>query len=199
MPAKKATPAAAVKKAPPKKRTPAVAKGDAVPGVGKYNLGHQAAQDDLHDVRVPSGALCQARRPGIKGLMKAGLLDSFDTLTALVQNEHIEPNSLQPGTKAKADKLPDPKAVEEGFALVDRLVVAVVVQPALYDPHLQKGETEEKREKRIAEAILEGKLSVEQVDLVDKMFLMNWAVGGSADLESFREGFGETLADISKL
>ena len=200
----KKTAAAAVKKAPPKVgQSSKAANRAAAPKAGKYNLGSFAAPvGELYDLRVPSGALCQAKRPGVQGLLKAGLLDKFDSLTALVQTEHIEPNSSTTGKKGAAEAAAiagNPKAVTEGFALIDALVVEVVVQPALYNPHPLEGETEEATQRRVGQEILEGKISTEAIDLVDKIFIMNWAVGGSGDLEAFRQGLGEGLDDLSKL
>jgi hypothetical protein len=79
-----------------------------------------------------------------------------------------------------------------GLALVDRLVCWVVIQPALFDPHVLD-------EDGIRAALEDGKRSVEQVDLLDRIFIMQWAVGGSADLEAFRKEWGESMAGLELL
>lgn len=177
----------------------------AEPEAPKYTLGIQAATpiEQLYDLRVPSGALCQVRRPGVQGLIKSGILDSFDSLTALVKTEHFDRND--PAAKEKADSAAatafaeDPSQVLAGFAMIDRLVAAVVAQPALWADSKGPKETDAAYAARAAEAERDGAIPCSNVDLEDRIFIMNWAVGGSADLAEFREGLGSTLADLPKL
>lgn len=208
-PAKKTAPAKRTAAAPPRRARAATIDDlpvtpPAVSG-GKYTLGQQRAEstERLFDLTVPSGALCQVRRPGAQGLIAAGLLDSVDQLTSLVQTEHI--NAKDPKAKAAADAAAakaiaaDPNKVAAGFELVDKLTAYVVIQPALWVDYQTKGEDAKAWEGRQKAAREVGAIAVRDVDLFDKMFIMQWAMGGSADLESFREGFDATLGDMAGL
>lgn len=167
-----------------------------------YTLGKAS---DLHDLTLPSGATCQARRPGVQGLISAGLLDNFDELTALVQTEHIGPNSLK-GTAPKVS--PDDVAhvakilnedkgkIHTAFLLVDRLAAYVVTEPKVWVDYQFKDEPDEGFEKRAKEAKEAGAIPVRAIDLDDKMFLLQWAVGGTSDLAEFRKGSQALMANV---
>ena len=177
-----------------------------MPGkVKKYTLGQAP---DLHDVTLPSGATCQAKRPGVQGMIEAGLLDSFDELTALVQSEHIAPKTPQgmaaaekvtPGqVKSATDILmADPSKLATAFHLIDRMVAGVVVQPPVWVDYQLKDEPDEEWTKRQEKALEDEALAVRSIDLDDKMFLVEWSIGGSGDLTSFRKGRQELMADLA--
>lgn len=197
-PAKKAA-KTAPKKAPAKKAVAAkkAAAPRAVrfptepPPAPTYDLG-QKSGDDLHDLRVPSGALCQVRKPGVTGLIEAGVLDSVDQLTSLVQTEHIGPKMPGAATKAVKDFAAQPRQVAAGLDLVGKVVIWVVVQPKLYDPAACSAQ-------ELADHMAAGHVSVKKIDLLDQVFIMNWAVGGSADLRTFREEFQEFVGPLETL
>lgn len=169
-----------------------------------YTLGKAS---DLHDLTLPSGATCQARRPGVQGLIAAGLLDNFDELTALVQTEHIGPNSLK-GIAAASKVTPDDVAhvakilnedkgkIHTAFLLVDRLAAYVVTEPKVWVDYQFKDEAEEKFAERAKKAKEDGAIPVRAIDLDDKMFLLQWAVGGTSDLNAFREGSKALMANV---
>lgn len=171
----------------------------------KYTLGQAS---DLHDVTLPSGATCQARRPGVQGLISAGLLDSFDDLTALIKTEHIDKHSIRgQATVSKVTPVEAKNAVDTlmadkeklatAFHMVDRLVISVVTQPAVWIDYQLKDETDEDFAERARKARVDEAIPVRAVDLDDKMFLVNWAVGGSSDLTAFREGREQLMADVA--
>lgn len=172
---------------------------------GKYNLGSKAkANKGLVDLALPSGEVCQARRPGVQGLMASGILDSFDQLTAIVQTEHVAPNNPRTADKvtpaqtiaAAKNLATDKEAIENALWLMDRLAVYVVVQPQCWIDYQMKDEPDEVWNARQAKAIEDEALAIRDVDLGDKAFITNWAVGGSADLAAFREGTGKLLGDL---
>lgn len=165
----------------------------------KYNMGMKSnvSESDLHDLTVPSGALCQARRPGVQGLISIGLLDSLDSLSALVKTEHFD----RVEGRAKPEQSPaDIKAgMVAGMELIDKIALYCVLQPELKpepdrnDPKSwdEGAETEGERKGKVP-----GLIYVDDVDLFDKMFIMQWAAGGSEDLETFRSGWSETLGTL---
>lgn len=143
------------------------------------------------DLTVPSGQLCEVRRPGITGLIKAGLLDSLDALTGLVQTEHIDRVEPSPdGEKRKieladmADLMKDPQRLEVAMKLVERVVCYVVVQPRLALPPEEGAEREQ------------GVVYVDSVDIEDQFFIFNFVLGGTEDLTAFRAEFGANVAGL---
>lgn len=178
-----------------------------MPGKKKYTLG-QTGQSGLHDVTLPSGATCQARRPGVQGLIAAGLLDNFDQLTALVQTEHIDPKNPRKAAAAKkvtASDIPeaamavmrDPELMLTGFHLMDKLAAYIVVQPPVWIDYQGKEESDEDWERRQREALQLEAVAVRTIDPDDKMFLMSFATGGSQDLAGFRQGTSELLGNLA--
>lgn len=177
-----------------------------------YNLGQ--VDDELHDLTLPSGQRCQARRVGVEGLIDAGLLDSLDELTSLVQTEHVQPKSkaiparsiastpkitaadTDAATKALAA---DPERLGTAFSVIDKLVVYIVVQPTLWvdykmkikDNEAKDGlriETDDEFAHRQEIAAKTSATPVRRVRLEDKMELLNWVMGGVSNLKNFRQG-----------
>ncbi|WNM69102.1 hypothetical protein SEA_ERUDITE_26 [Microbacterium phage Erudite] len=177
---------------------------------------HQAPQANfgsswkkpLTDLDLPSGERCQVKRPGVQGLIKAGVLHSLDSLTAIVQTETIPKAEGKPVTDV--EKIAnDPVKFGQMMDMVDKIVVHVVTQPKVL-PAVQEVWEETpvysedgKRllqagvQKKSASGDLEWELIpdedrdpeavyVDYIDSVDKMFIMNFAVGGSGDLAEFR-------------
>jgi hypothetical protein len=132
----------------------------------------------IEDLTVPSGQLCAVRRPGIEGLMKAGVLNNVDALTSLVEKEHVARHEGKPpmdDTVAAVNQLMnDPAKFAEMTHLVDRVVCHVVVNPPL---HMTPNDITTRDP---------NKIYCDQVELEDKMFIFNFAVGGTRDLEQFR-------------
>lgn len=171
-----------------------------MPTKPKYTLGKGSEGIDL---TLPSGATCQARRPGVQGLIAAGMLDNFDQLTSLVKTEHIDKNTprgiaaqekVTAADVAHATKVmtEDSDKLMTALQLMDRLTAYVVIQPAVWVDYKMKDgdevESDEDFAKRAAKAKADEAIPVRVVDDNDKMFLLNWAVGGSADLAAFRQG-----------
>jgi len=206
MPTSKPRPAAAAKKATAAKKA---APKKATKAAGGYTLGQSVETDsDLFDLELPSGATCQAQRPGVQGLIGAGILDSFDSLTSLVNTEHIQKHTAQgmaqaarisreQAEKAAAGLMADPQKMAAGFQMVDRLTAYVVTQPLVWVDYQMTDESDADWAKR--EANESDRIPVRRIALEDKMFLMTWAVGGSADLERFREEFAHALGGMAAI
>lgn len=172
-----------------------------------YTLGRKG-RNQLHDLTLPSGATCQARRPGVQGFIAAGVLDSFDQLTSIVQVEHVDKNSTRPpsqrvtpadvaeGTKAL---LADSEKMNAGFQLIDRLAAYVVTEPAVWIDYQLKNESDEDWAKRQAKAEADEAIAISDVDLEDRIFLVNWAVGGSNDLAAFRQGLADNMGSVAAI
>lgn len=173
---------------------------------GGKTLG-QGRHGSLHDLELPSSETCRARRPGVPGLIAAGVLDSFDQLTSLVQTVHVDKNTLSAASAAKVTTqeqvdaakamLADQEKLSAGFEMIDKLVAYVVVMPPVWVDYQMKGETDAEFAARAAKAEEDEAVAVTDVDLDDKMFLMNWSVGGSADVTTFRKKLAESVADMA--
>lgn len=115
---------------------------------------------------------CLARRPGPSGLVKLGILDSLDSLTALVNDKHLSDQ------KADADTIKrlagSQKDLAKAMDLMDKVLVACVVDPPVARPPADG----EPRDPEL--------LYADDVDFEDKSFLLQWAMGGTGDWERFR-------------
>lgn len=143
----------------------------------------------IEDLTVPSGQLCLVRRPGVEGLIKEGILKDFDTLTSLVQVEHID--RVEKGKRPSADEaelgkqiFADPDKFMQMIHVVDRVVTAVVMQPVI---EMTPNDVT-RREKGVVYA--------DMIELEDKMFIFQYAVGGTRDIERFREEFEESVGSV---
>lgn len=138
----------------------------------------------LEDLRTPSGQLCQVRRPGVEGLVKAGVLHDLDSLTAIVDG-HVK--------TAKGSKVPeinvaslmhDQKSLDNVLHVADRVLCYTVVQPKIQM-------TPNDVTSRVS-----GVIYADMVDLEDKMFILNYAVGGTRDFERFRREQNDALRGV---
>lgn len=136
----------------------------------------------LVDLELPSGQLCLAQRPGPAGLMAAGLLEDLDMLSTVL------PKTMG-GKSQKKDfdsshLMRNPEMVKQAMRLVDRVVVYVVQKPVITEEPADPADKER------------GKIYPSTIDLTDKMFIFNWAVGGTRDLQRFRGELQESMADV---
>lgn len=137
----------------------------------QYGLG----RTDATELLLPSGNTCLVKRPGVQGLIKAGLLDSLDSLTSIVQVEHIDANDPKKMAAAVSKMAADPARINEALDVVDKAVCFAVVAPKVFMPP-PDGET------RMEDAVY-----ADDVDEEDKMFIFQFLVGGTRDVESFRK------------
>lgn len=168
----------------------------------------------LIDLDLPSGEIAQVRRPGMQGLIKAGVLHSMDSLTGIVQSETIPKAEGRPVVNTKA-VMADPDKLEEMLDQVDKIVLYVVAQPKLVKPVRlatdEDGALVLDKFNRPTPALDadgkeiylpfeerdEGTIYLDYVDLEDKMFIMNFALGGTRDLEDFRKESEKAMGSVS--
>lgn len=168
------------------------------------------ARPDLYPIECPSGAECLVRRPGVQGLIKMGLLDSFDALTGLVKIEHFDRvDGRVPAEVVDAIKefAANAERVDAALDMIDKLVIGVVVRPKLQPvPY----EMEEDGTTRKLDA--NGKpipvadddrdqdaAYIDWIDIDDKTFIMQYAIGGSSDLNAFRVERAELMGHVSNV
>lgn len=146
-----------------------------------------AAQGEFYtDLEVPSGQLCLARRPGLEGLLKVGIVNNFDTLTKMIgqQAGKVKGKPAKSDDQLMKDLLADPSKIDELMHVINKIVCYVVVKPSVTyppnDPTSRKNDV----------------VYADMIDLEDRMFIMNWALGGVRDLERFREQHEAALGSL---
>lgn len=176
------------------------------------------------DVPLPSGEVVLARRPGVQGLIKAGVINDLDALTGLVDlnhNQRVNPSKKAKGRGAKPQApgsiqmsneeikslLSDTGKLDQILRVAGRVAAYIVVRPSLR-LHWRESEdprdgkvifldlTEEERERDNSDFPEDPVLYTDEVDMEDLMFLMNFAVGGTRDLAQFRTELDESVAGV---
>src|SRR6185369_5757217 len=175
----------------------------------------------LTDLEMPSGQMAQVKLPGVTGLVKAGILDSLDSLTGLVKSEHID--RVQKGAPTTREITPEDLQELAGntdqlvkvLDLMDRVVEYAVVQPPVLRPVqrdevgkpilMWRGKLNDDSSQLMEEIDLPDEerdpeqVYTDMIDAMDKVFTFQFVVGGVRDLETFREEFGETLGSMEAL
>jgi hypothetical protein len=148
-------------------------------------------------LELPSGNVCLVKRPGLPQLLKDGILP--DVMTPLAEQ------AIKAVDKDEADSAIDdslkgimarPDGMETMFEAVERVAAHVVVEPIVHysKRKVEAGQADQMQEsyKPAWELIPEADrdpdiLYTDQVDMNDLMFIFQFVVGGSRDLESFRQ------------
>ena len=170
---------AAAKKAPPA-ATVAVTEADSKYAPTTWGSQIGAAEDLV----VPSGQTALVRRPGVQGLIEAGILHDLDSLSSIVDDKHIKRVEGKPDQINVESVMGDKKQMDAVLHLVDRVCCYVVLKPNVQmtpnDPTSRQP----------------GVIYCDMIDLMDKMFILNFAVGGVRGLEPFRKQFEEALGGV---
>lgn len=156
--------------------------------------------------------VCKVRVLDPVAMLTSGILDEFDGLTQLaaVKMQQVEGRTM-PSPEAIRDLAKMTDQLERGLDMVDRLVETVVVEPAVVWPVHRYSATH-------PDASLRGKprknddgswmklgpdereddvLYTDDVDLEDRMFILQWAVGGIKDPEQFRREYAGMLESVA--
>ena len=138
------------------------------------------------DLELPSGniALCKRMRP--EQFLTSGLLP--DSMSAMVMEAIRERKGLPP--EDAAAMAADPERLAEMVDFMDAVLIQTVIEPKIKPvPRGPEGE-----DLRTGE---EEDLYPDDVDLTDKVFIFQWALSGSSDLERFREEMARNMEDLS--
>lgn len=165
------------------------------------------SKEILVDLDCPSGQLCQVRRLGADGLIRAGLFDKLDILGSVV-GDHIdeaEGRPKKPQTQAEQvqDLMANKEKLGAAMELIDQVASHVVVQPQLWrairvdDAGKPVLDDEGDEQPLPEEERVPGRIYTDMVELEDKMFIFQFVVGGSADLATFRKEFGGMLGGMA--
>lgn len=135
---------------------------------------------------LPSGLAVRARRVQLEDLVLQGNVPN--QLMAVV-NE-----ALDKGQKADIASMVgvdegevDIEMVRDMFTMVNEVVVTSVVSPVI-NPVPDEGDEKD-----------DDLLYVDEVDPVDKMFIFQWCIGGTDDLERFRQEAGADMASLAEI
>lgn len=153
---------------------------------------------------VPSGNVCLVKRPGLEVFLQKGVVPN--SLLALLQKaaagKGIEDKMLQKGL---GDLLADPEKLVELTGFADAVLMECVVEPHVWpvplwtieDAAANSCDPDEVGMKVPDHKRNPDRLYVDYVEMQDKMFVFNWAVGGDASVENFREEQGKLVESLS--
>ena len=126
---------------------------------------------------LPSGNVMRLKNPGIMELAHQGLIPNALMATIMT--------SISKGTTPTNENIMEGLDVQDMFDMMANAIIAMAVDPEI----LPVPEAGERRDPEL--------LYIDEVDEADKMFIWQWATGGTADVEQFRHESGELLATLS--
>lgn len=151
----------------------------------------RTAEGEPETMTLPSGQVVKARKIGLQKLIEAGVMSEADSLTQLIGTKHFNEKPAEVMQMALAN----PKAFGSLVMMIDRALPIIVVEPdvRLHVKIRESGETVlipvEHRES--------GMVYTDQIDLQDKIFLLNYAVGDLQQLAPFRGQAGDDVATVA--
>jgi len=161
---------------------------------------------------LPSGQTCRARRVSIEDLVDMGILEQADSLTAIVDTKHVRKVRGGKGADELDMKslLADHTAMRSILMLADKALPVIVLDPPVALHYVvedtgqaMKGKPVTRQRMLMPEERAElvaarpGLVFTDQIDLVDKMDLFNWAMGDMAGLAAFRgHESGDAVATV---
>lgn len=159
------------------------------------------------EIELPSGNVALVKRPGPQALLSKGILP--DTLMPIVQQAIRSGKGLK--TEDVGALLKDPQSLVHMLDAMDRLLVEVVVEPPVhYHRKLVVKGKEDVGGVTAGPAYGEDEwvlipederdndayIYTDDVDEEDKMFIFNYAVGGTRDLETFRREHAAGMGNL---
>lgn len=122
-------------------------------------------------VELPSGNFMVLRRPGFQTFMRGGLIPNglmSVAQSAVSKGKQLEDAQLE-------ELMEDPDSITDIMEMVDDVTVFCAVEPEVKPDPGVNGVRDPNT------------LYVDEIDAEDKMFIFQYATGGSSDVESFRE------------
>lgn len=148
-----------------------------------------------HELEVPSGNVALVKRVGLQAFVKQGVIPN--SLMPMI-NKAIKTGEFD--VKEELGEV-DAEKINDILRLYDVVVVECVVQPRVLPAPVFTAETAES-EDYIGEVIPfsmredTDDLYVDEVDFNDKVFIFQWVVGGTSDVEAFRAEQATTLESL---
>jgi hypothetical protein len=116
------------------------------------------------------------KNPGIMELAHQGLIPNGLMSTIM--------DSVQKGQEPSADSLMEGVEVQDMFDMMANAIISMAVEPEIH-PIPEAGEP---RDPEL--------LYIDEMDETDKMFIWQWATGGTDDVEQFRRESNNVLAAL---
>lgn len=154
-------------------------------------------------IELPSGLVVVARRVSLTSFLQRGevpnaLMDIVQE--ALQKGQNVDPASVI-GVDGD-DQTVDLEMVNDMFEMVNDIVKEMVVEPKIHPLPEVLDEDNELVENPTPEEVEEAKdddlLYIDELDEDDKMFLFQWATGGTADIANFREEASASLDALAQ-
>lgn len=151
------------------------------------------------ELDLPSGNTILTKRVSLPELLASGAFP--DTLMSIV-SEKIDTATGQKDTPKEIDPealkgmVNDPEKLSELFTAVDKVVPLVVAEPTVKF-HQRKVEGSDELETIPDDEREDDVVYTDAVDLMDKMHIFQFAVGGTREVETFRSELTSAVADIS--
>jgi hypothetical protein len=165
-----------------------------------------------YELELPSGNKCLVRAIKPEAFLSAGLIP--DPLTQMVMAAVNAKKGLPPSKMKEIAQ--DPTKLASAVEMLDRILVYAVIEPSVEMPpvcvadrngepcgelytggegvHIDRkkdGYHKFKEPERDEEL-----LYADVVDLEDKQFIFQWCVGGTGDVESFREELKKSVGSV---
>lgn len=128
-----------------------------------------------HELTCPSGQSCRARRPGIQTFITRGMIPNqlMPLIEGAISGKEVDVAELAKGL--------DLEKIQDMMGLFDAVTIYCVMEPKV----LPLPPEDEERD--------DDAVYVDMIEMDDKMFIFQWAVGGTSDLEEFRKQSSATV------
>jgi len=161
---------------------------------------------------LPSGNVCLAFNEGMMSFIESGKVPN--ALMPIIMDAINEGKGMAPDAVKKLAN--DSRVIQDMMAMVNSAVVSCVVQPKISPAPLAVRTIKSEDAPDVVEEyiVLSGqvgvdadgngverdpkKMYVDELDMNDKMFLFNWVMGGSKDIERFRTQSAAALESLSE-
>lgn len=153
-------------------------------------------QNQGTDLPLPSGNVAKVRNPGIRYFLAAGIIpNAFKTTILKSLNQARAGGKVKDATPELADMLQDEDNFEAMLAMLDKVLVEVVIEPDVTLGYQVNEESGKEELIPLSERDRETLYS-DEVDFEDKIFIFNFACGGSRDIERFRQRQDAVLENL---
>jgi hypothetical protein len=139
------------------------------------------------DLELPSGNICYAKRPGMDTFLAEGKVPN--ALMPIITKSMEKAKGGKPLNSNELDMsefLNDQEKLNAVIEFQNLVVLTAVKEPAV----LPVPENESDREDDL--------LYIDEVDQMDKAFIFQWAMGGPAELEGFRNRLASAVSDLEQ-
>lgn len=160
-------------------------------GVTDAKQWKKGKKEQEFELTVPSGNVCLVRRPGPELFVEQGMIPNSLMALVMPMLDDAKAAGAKGDSKPLEDKdlvdlqkqmMSDPAKLADMFTMIDSITVYCVLAPNV----LPAPDSGEPRDDEL--------LYVDEVDFEDKMFIFQFAVGGTANLAKFRDGTAALVA-----